>query len=365
MERRDFIKKSIAASAILSTNSLFSCANSKDKLNILILGGTNFVGPAIVDAALRNNHNVTLFNRGLTNPNLFPDLDLIKGDREQGIKVYDPLKKENWDIVIDVWPEKSRLVDEATNALMKHTAHYIFISSIAVYNNFQEVGLHEESKVVDLTSQKDDWGYAEEKLAAELFVKERFPNNYTIIRPGPIKGWRDPALDLLYWCLKLNRDDSIIAPGSGMDPLQFIDTNDVGRFAIMASENNFIGVYNCTGPMKEQLLWKDFLTYSKKHFNSKTELVWANEDFLKRNEVYSFSDLPLWAPLSEDKGFMQISNKKLIQTGFKYTSVNTTLDDCMKWYKDHIDQNVKFGTTDFNVGLERSKELDLIDKLKG
>ncbi len=364
MERREFIIKSAAASVILSMNSMFSYGSPKDKLKILVLGGTYFVGPSIVNAALQNNHSVTLFNRGITNPKLFPTLILIKGDREQGIEAYAPLKKEQWDVVIDVWPEKSKLVDEATSALMNHTKHYVFISSIAVYNNYQQVGLNEEYEVVNLALEKNEWGYPEEKLAAELFVRDRFQDNHTILRAGPIKGWRDPALDILYWCIKLNRDDSIIAPGSGLDHLQFIDVNDVGRFAIMASENKILGVYNCTGPKKEPLLWGDFLEISKKQFNSQTKLIWASEDFLTTNRVSSFTDLPLWTPLSED-GFMQISNNKLIQTGFEFTPISETLDDCMRWFRNNMDANIKFGTNDADIGLERSKELELIDKLKG
>ncbi|MDH3712185.1 MAG: hypothetical protein OER04_20020 [Cyclobacteriaceae bacterium] len=363
MERRDFIRKSVAATALLSSNPMLSCDSPKDNLRILVLGGTYFLGPSIVNAALRNNHSVTLFNRGVTNPKLFPELKLINGDRELGIKAYNPLMKEHWDVIIDVWPEKSKLVDEATSSLMDHTDHYVFISSIAVYSDFQQVGLIEESDVVNLPSNMEEWGYSEEKLAAELFISDRFPDGHTILRPGPIKGWRDPALDLLYWCIKLNRDESIIAPGSGFDPLQFIDVNDVGRFAIMASENKNVGIYNCVGPRKEPLLWKDFLELSKKHFNSQAQLHWASEEFLASNEVSSFTDLPLWAPLSEDKGFMQISNKKLTQTGFVYTPVNTTLDDCMKWFRDNMDTNLKFGTDEIDIGLERSRELELIAQL--
>jgi 2'-hydroxyisoflavone reductase len=361
MERRAFIKKSAAASTILSMNSIFSCDSPKN-LKILVLGGTYFVGPSIVNEALLNNHLVTLFNRGITNPKLFPTLKLIKGDREKGIEAYAPLKKENWDVVIDVWPEKSRLVDEATNALMNHTTHYVFISSIAVYNNFQQVGLTEEYDVVGLTKEKDEWAYPEEKLAAELFVRDRFQGNHTILRAGPIKGWRDPALDLLYWCIKLNRYDSIIAPGSGLDHLQFIDVKDVGRFAIKASENKTLGTYNCTGPKKEPLLWKDFLENLKIQFNSQANLIWANEDFLITNKVSPFTDLPLWTPLSED-GFMQISNDKLIQTGFEFTPINSTLDDCMRWYRNNTDAKIKFGTDEGGVGLKRSKELELIAKI--
>jgi len=364
MKRRDFIKRSAAAGALLGVNSMFSCGTAKNKLKILVLGGTYFVGPAIVNAALRNDHAVTLFNRGITNPELFSGIRLIKGDREKGLAAYAPLKKEQWDVVIDVWPEKSKLVDEATTALMNHTKHYVFISSIAVYNSFQHPGLNEESEVVDLTLNPNEWEYPEEKLAAELFVKKRFQDNHTILRAGPIKGWRDPAVDLLYWCVKLNREESILAPGSGLDHLQFIDVNDVGRFAIQASAERIFGIYNCTGPKKEALLWKDFLEGAKQQFNSSSQLIWANEEFLATNKISSFTDLPLWVPLSED-GFMQISHEKLLQTGFAFTPINKTLDDCMRWFTSSMDDHLKFGTEEVGLGLDRTKELELMEKLQG
>jgi 2'-hydroxyisoflavone reductase len=363
LKRREFIKTTVSAGIFLSMNPLLSCGSQK-KLKILVLGGTFFVGPAIVQAALENNHSVTLFNRGITNPTLFPNLDLIKGDRELGMEAYMPLMDEDWDVVIDVWPEKSKLVEEATSVLKNNVKHYIFISSIAVYNNFQHVGLNEEDEVVSLELDKKEWDYPEEKLAAELFVKERFKDNHTILRGGPIKGWRDPAMDILYWCIKLNRDDAIIAPGTGLDYLQFIDVKDIGKFAIMAAEHKFSGVYNCTGPGKNPLLWKDFLEGAKKQFNSQTNLIWASKDFLITNNVSSFSDLPLWTPLSED-AFMQISNEKLVQTGFEFTPIELTLEDCMKWYRNNMDEKIKFGTNEIDIGLERTKELELIDQLFG
>lgn len=361
MDRRDFIKSSVSAGILLSMNSLFSCS-SKKKLNILVLGGTFFVGPAIVNAALQNNHSVTLFNRGITNPTLFPNLDLIQGDRELGIEAYSPLREKQWDVVIDVWPEKSILVDEATLALKNNANHYIFISSIAVYDNFQEVGINEGYEVVSLELDQSEWSYPEEKLAAELFVQDRFKDSHTILRGGPIKGWRDPAVDILYWCIKLNRDNEIIAPGSGQDYLQFIDVKDIGKFAIMAAENRLSGIFNCIGPSNNQLSWKDFLEGAKKQFNSKTKLFWVSEEFLSTNNVSAFTDLPLWTPVSED-AFMQISNEKIVQTGFEFTPIESTLEDCMNWFRNNIDKEIEFGTDTVGIGLSRIKELELIDKL--
>ena len=124
MKRRDFVKVLAASGIALTTSNLLSCAGKSDQLNILILGGTYFVGPAIVNAALANHHKVTLFNRGIT-PQLFSEIKLITGDREQGPEAYETQQKEKWDVVIDVWPEHSKLVDEATSALAEYANHYV------------------------------------------------------------------------------------------------------------------------------------------------------------------------------------------------------------------------------------------------
>ncbi len=361
MNRRGAIK-AIACTGLLASIGFPSCGRSEQELNILVLGGTQFVGPAIVNAALEAGHNVTLFNRGITNPDLFPNLPLIRGDRENGPEAYQALLDHQWDVIIDVWPEHAHLVDHATAVLQEQTAHYIFISSIAVYRDFQEVGLHEESEVVDLNLPREEWTYPEEKAAAEELVRERFPDRHTIVRAGVISGWRDPALDLLYWCLQMNRDEAIIAPGSGEDPLQFIDVKDVGAFVAHAVDNKLTGTFNCLGPTPSALLWRDFLALLQEHFQSSTTLVWASEEFLATQGIASFSDLPLWAPLSEDRGFMQISNQKLLNTGFQYRPITETIDDCMAWHQDRIDK-LEFGTEQTGLGIQRTRELQLIDMI--
>ena len=362
MRRRTFIHDLSWYSAMAGALIFPSC-NQSGKLNILVLGGTNFVGPAIVKAAVDQGHQVALFNRGITNPTLFAELPLIKGDREQGASAYEPLKRKQWDVVIDVWPEQASLVDEATDVLAGNANHYVFISSIAVYNNFQEEGLHENSEVVSLPADRSKWYYSEEKLAAEDLIRERFPEAHTILRAGPIKGWRDPAVDLLYWCLRLREEESLLAPGLGRDPLQFIDVNDVGRFTIMAAEQNLSGIFNCTGPA-QTMIWEEFLSMAKDHLDSDAQLIWVAEEFLAEQKVYSFSDLPLWAPLSEDRGFMQISNQKLIDTGFKLTPIVETLDQVMTWHRDQGSPEIDFGSEAVGVGLAKFREIRLLEMLR-
>lgn len=365
MKRRNFVKQASFAATLLGAAPFLSCTPSKNGLKILVLGGTDFLGPAVVKAALRSGHQVTLFNRGITNPDLFPELPWIKGDREHGAVAYAPLKEQHWDAILDVWPQHSKLVNEATKALQQHTKHYVFISSVAVYSDFNEANRTENYSLVPLVPDRSKWEYPEEKAAAEAIVADRFPDNHTILRPGPIKGWRDPAYDLLYWLIKLQRNESILAPGDGKDPLQFIDVNDVANFAITATENKVLGAYNCVGPTPESLSWKSFLESAMQHLNSNSELVWSSQDQLREQQVYPWSDLPLWAPTTDDY-FMQISNAKSLAAGFTYTPLSTTIDNCLTWYKKNGNPDIKFGQGDEPVGLERARELGVIEGiLKG
>ncbi|MDH3710060.1 MAG: NAD-dependent epimerase/dehydratase family protein [Cyclobacteriaceae bacterium] len=363
MKRRQFVHNLLLGSSALMSLPSFSWKPTEQPLNILILGGTQFVGPALVKTAIARGHQVSLLNRGVTDPDLFPELPLIKADRLKGIEAYNSSRDQPWDVIIDVWPEKSQLVDEATQAYAHQGSYYVFISSIAVYENFQEVGLHEASSTVSLEADPSQWYYSEEKLKAEQLVAQRFPNKHLILRPGPIKGWRDPALDLLYWLVKLKRNESMLLPGSGDDPLQFIDVKAVAQFALMGVEQRLQGVYNTTGPQNEQLTWKEFIDIAKTHLNSNSKMFWAPESFLQAQQVRSFEDLPLWAPISEDAGFMQVNMDKAQKAGFQHINIQDTFEDCLFWFEQNYSFEHKFGVSQGSVGLTREKELELIAML--
>ena len=362
MNRRNFVKQVAGLSALAPISSLLPAFSnlSKKKMRLLVLGGTNFLGPAIVNAALKHRCEVTLFNRGITNPELFPNLSKIKGDRTRGKPGYANLPQTEWDVVIDVWPEHAKLVDEATQLLQNQTAHYIFVSSIAVYLDFNEVGLNESSKVVSLPKDKEQWYYPEEKVAAENMVRDRFPKSHTIVRPGPIKGWRDSGLDLAYWVAKIKQGGEILAPGSGLDPVQFIDAKDIGKFLVNCMAEKHFGTFNTTGPRATPLLWQEFLEIIKKSVNPKAKLTWVSEAFLAENKVRSFVDIPLWAPLSEDRGFMQISSQKAIEAGIKYRPVKKTLRDVLSWFELQHGSSYPFGRSEDSIGLSRERELALL-----
>jgi 2'-hydroxyisoflavone reductase len=359
MKRRTFVKTAGSA-CLLATLPTKAIPQSSRSLDILVLGGRDFLGPAIVKSALNYGHQVTLFNRNLTNPDLFTNLPLIIGDRSTGLNCYQPLKEKTWDVVIDVWPQESRLVDEATDALSEHARHYIFISSIAVYADYGQVGLDEESQTVGLPENTSDWGYSEGKARSEQIIVERFPDNHTILRPGPIKGWRDPAVDVAYWLLRMQKGKQVLAPGTGQDPIQFIDVKDAASFAISCAQEQHFGIFNTTGPLRQKFTFKEFLESCKAHTGSNAEIVWVPESFLRENQVRSFDDMPLWIPLHEDPGFMQISNIKSEKYGFVHSKLSSTYSDILKWFQQGLDGSHQFGRENDSVGLTIQREQELL-----
>ncbi|MET9533698.1 hypothetical protein ABZY02_24580 [Streptomyces sp. NPDC006649] len=100
-------------------------------MDLLVLGGTSFVGRAIVEEALRRGAGVTLFGRGRTGADLFPGVPRLTGDRDTGD--YAALRDGRWDAVVDVSGYVPRHVGQAMDAIGDRCGRYLFISSHAVY----------------------------------------------------------------------------------------------------------------------------------------------------------------------------------------------------------------------------------------
>ena len=217
MHRRTFLGLSAAGLAALATGCAPATVPSGARRKILVLGGTNFLGPAIIEAALGRGHELTLFNRGITRPELFPGVEKLRGERAlEGDDVAALEGERRWDAVIDVWPEHSGLVERTARLLAGRANYYVFCSSIAVYTDFGRPGLDESSSV----HVNDPGWYGGEKVLAEQAVEEHFPGRFGISRCHAILGPRDDGMSFHYWLRRLAQYDEILAPGSGEDPEQ-------------------------------------------------------------------------------------------------------------------------------------------------
>jgi len=328
-------------------------------MKILILGGTRFLGRHLVDAALAAGHEVTLFNRGNTNPTLFPNVETVQGDRERDIE---KLSGREWDAVIDVAGYLPRIVRLSAQALEKGVKRYVYISSISAYAGFQKVGINESDPVGKLedesVEQITEETYGPLKALCEKTVQEIYGDRALILRPGLIVGPYDPTDRFTYWPMRVKRGGDMITPDRPDTPIQIIDVRDLAEFIIKLIEENASGIYNATGPDTELSLG-NMLDTCKRVTGSVAAFHWTSVEFLKEHEVAPWSDMPVWIPdTDEDAGFSRVDVSKAVNAGLKFRPLEETIRDTIAWADTRPDDH------EWRAGLNPDKERVLLTLLK-
>jgi 2'-hydroxyisoflavone reductase len=345
MDRRRFIQTSLAtsvASLVAPRLSIPAWGRHTTPRKILVLGGTNFLGPAVVEAAVVGGHTVTLFNRGITHPELFPMLEKLRGFRspDPTDENFSSLGQRRWDVVVDVWPSDPALADSAATLLRDRTKHYLYVSSIAAYDakGFAQPHLTEDAPL-------NSWGpsmrsYSRDKAESERRLHRVIGDRLTIVRPGPIKGDRDTTPDLLAWLRRAQSGGTHIGPGTGEDHVQMVDVKDVARFLVLVIERSIFGTFNLTGtPMS----FHDFLARTVAVTRSSTEFVWVSQEFLHQHgldpDPSYLGKFPFWHPEPERRGFFQISSQKAFDAGWTQRPFTETALEYL-WFFDRLDPDV-------------------------
>ncbi len=355
MNRRRFLKASLLAAAAPAAlpplvRPLLAAAPKK----VLVLGGTSFLGPAVVEAAVVAGHTVTLFNRGVTNPGLFPNLEKLRGFRspEATDENFTALGERRWDAVIDVWPSDPALAESAARRLRDRTKHYLYVSSIAAYDakDWARPNLTEDAPLNSWDSPATP--YNRGKAESERRLNALLDGRLTVVRPGPIKGDRDTTPDLLAWLTRAQAGGEHIGPGSGEDHVQMVDVKDVARFLILSIDRPLHGTYNLTGA---PMTFRDFLGRCVAVTRSNAEFVWVPQDFLHAqglDPAPTFqSKFPFWHPEPERKGLFQISSRKAFDAGWTQRPFPETALECL-WYFDSLDPVVWSWTDELSPEAE-------------
>jgi len=305
-------------------------------MKILIIGGTRFLGRHLVSAAMNYGHEITLFNRGKTNPELFPKVETIVGDRDGGLNV---LTDRNWDAVIDTCGYVPRIVRTSAQTLAKVVKHYVFISSISVYADEAAVSIHsndvldenspvgtiEDETVEEITGET----YGPLKALCEQEVQKAFPEGALIIRPGLIVGPYDSSDRFTYWPVRLARGGDVLAPGDPQMPVQIIDARDLAEWNIRLIEDQVTGVFNATGPEK-LLTMQTILETCQKVANVPAEFIWASEEFLLEQNVTPFTEVPLWLPKAV-WGMSEVNISRAVAAGLQFRPLAETVTDTLTW----------------------------------
>lgn len=328
-------------------------------MKVLVLGGTGFLGPEIVESLIARKHEVTLFNRGKSKPKLFPDIETLIGDRNSDLKA---LEGRAWDVVIDVPASLPSWVIKTTELLKRNVARYIFVSTISVFDDYSKVGIAEDGSKfeapasVDSETKVTNETYGALKVRCEDIVNAAYGKNATIVRPGLIVGPNDPTDRFTYWPVRVDRGGDILVPGNGSSLVQFVDSRDLGAFIAQLADDGHTGTYNATGPASP-LRFDEFVYGCRAATSSQVKFVWADEQFLLDNDVGPFMEMSLWVPGDDMKGFMAIDCSKARSVGLSFRPLAETARDTIAWAKTRP-ESYKWG-----AGLDAEKEKALLAKL--
>lgn len=339
--RRRFLKSSLLGGAAIAagctpeteTRGARTTAAFRT-LNVLILGGTGFIGPHMVREALRRGHEVSLFNRGRTNVDLFPDLKLYKGDRDSGLQA---LEGGEWDAVIDNSGYVPRQVEDSARLLSAAVSHYLFVSSISVYD-ISPAPITEESPLATMADESNEEvtvdTYGPMKALCEQRVEAVLgPERTTILRPTYICGPGDRTDRYTYWPVRTMRGGEMLWPGTPQDYIQIIDVRDFANFTVHCLEQEVAGIFNTVTPL-DSFTMGDLLEDSLAVTDADMTPVWVDRDFINENKIAEGGALPIWEdPDGEYAALLHVDGSRAAAAGLTNRPTRETARDTISWWK--------------------------------
>lgn len=385
--RRSFLHMSMAAGAAMMAGHAGGSGRIRNRLRILILGGTGFLGPAIITAAKARGHAVTAFNRGRTetrrrelgiDQEFLEGVEVLYGNRDPDKSADDwrpeaerdpsaprglsELEGRSWDAAIDTSGYVPRIVRASAELLASKISHYTFISSVSVYASNSQPGADETDAVGKLADPHvEEMGasfenYGPLKALCEQAAELAMPGRVANVRPGLIVGPRDPTGRFTYWPARFHRGGEVLAPGTPDDPIQLIDVRDLAEWLVRLVETRTAGVFDALGP-NGGLTMGGMLEACRATAGSDARLTWVDADFLKEQKVSAWGDMPVWIPPTGDSaGFHRRNVSKAMAAGLTFRPIGSTVRDTLTWWLDQPAER----RTQLARGLSAEREVEVL-----
>lgn len=338
-------------------------------MKLLVLGGPRFLGRHLTQAALARGHRVTLFHRGRTGPDLFPEAEKLFGDRAADLALLDG---RAWDAAIDTCGFLPQVVRQAVDRLLRSAGHYTFVSSVSVYEDFSRPGLDEQAPARRLTPEQWEeietfdrsdpasapgFGalYGPLKTECERVVLDEFAGRSAVVRPGLIVGPHDYMDRFPWWVARVAEGGEVLAPGRPERPVQVVDARDLADWMLRLAEGGVSGVFNATGPAAP-LPMREVLETCRDASGSDARFTWVDEAFLVEREVPPWDGLPLWVPETTSTdwaGILQIDVRRAVASGLGFRPLVETARDTLAWERTR-------GPHAWRAGVERDRERALL-----
>lgn len=314
-------------------------------MRLLVLGGTAFVGRAVVEAARGRHWDVTTFNRGRTGQDV-DGVEAVHGDRYQPDAIADLARRGPWDAMVDCSGYVPRNALSVARMLTPQVTHAVFMSTVSVYADWPVKPLSESSPVLPCPPDADaDYGtdtedgptkYGYQKSGCEAAIRDAFGDaRATILRPGVILGPREYVGRLPWWLRRVARDGLVVAPGSPSRFIQLIDVRDVADFALQCAERGLAGVFNVAAPIGRDT-FGDLINACIRATGSHAHAVWMADDVLSAHGVRQWSEMPLWRT---SDGVWNVDATRAATTGLKSRPLNRTVLDTWAWMQSTTDLN--------------------------
>lgn len=348
--RREFLGASLALglSSLLKAYPLSQLSEAMDnveKLKILILGGTSFLGPHQIAYALERGHEVSIFTRGKTIPKVHPEVfdkvEKLVGDREDNLEA---LKNRSWDVVIDNSGRRTKWTEDTAKLLVDKVGYYMYTSSVSVYYPFTGDDFSEKRPLVTAipedaaADEKATYEYGVMKATSELATINTFGEDRSIIvRPTLIVGPGDRTDRFPYWVARIEKGGDIIIPGHQDEVVQYIDVRDLAEWMIRLLENKAAGIYNGSGP-GFGMTTNAFVHGIHASFNSPVNYIQIDDfDFLQENNIIGIQ--PWVIQLPKYAGMSRSDNQKAIAAGLEFRPLSETVSATKDWwYSDAVSQ---------------------------
>ena len=362
--RRRFLQASLLGTAAVAAGGVPRVLAEDEKprkggdaLRILVLGGTGFIGPHMVREALRRGHVVSLFNRGKTNNTLFPDLELLVGDRDKGLH---ELKGGNWDAVVDNSGYVPRHVTDSARLLSPAVAHYLFISSISAYASFAKPN-HEDSPLATMPDETVEEVTGEtygpmKALCEQRATAEFGEDRLTILRPTYICGPGDHTDRFSYWPVRTMKGGEMLWPGTPDDKIQIIDVRDLANFVVDALEQRITGTYNTVTPAGSCSMG-GLLAESMAVTATEVTPTWLSARFIEERQLGENRSLPIWAPpTGEYAGVSLVNGERAAAKGLRNRPMRETARDLISWWRTLPEER----TQNIRAGLSPEREAEVL-----
>ncbi len=342
LTRRDVLRSAAALTAGLAPVRR-AAGQAPRSLRVLMLGGTGFVGPHIVHAALARGHQVAMLNRGRRTPTQnsgdFAKVEALRGDRTQP-DAYASLKGRTWDVVVDT-ANSVPWTREACAALKGATSRFLYVSSTGVFWPYRTVDIPEDGPVrmQDEPPQATP-SFGVMKAQSEQAARDAFPSGHLVIRPGYIVGPGDTSDRFTYWPVRVARGGEVLVPGRRTDPVQYIDVRDLAEWMVHLMESGASGSFNAVGPAAPQTL-AQFIDGLAPISAPGSTFTWIEDyAFLKAYPLRPktaadpgglFEAIPWEMVEGDELGHMRISNRKARAAGLTCRPLVVTARDTLAW----------------------------------